>query len=165
MRWIPYFILAYLAVGIHIGLSGYMNWRGASINIALLAAIFIAINAPKEAALIGCFALGAIQDLTTQQALGVCALSYGLIGYFAASVGAVAYRGHPATHFAVTLIGMLMYSAVVVIHGMIHGPRVAVSTLLLSSIYTAAVAPILIGILHRFRKVFSFQTPRRRVSL
>ena len=79
MRWLSYFILGYLAVALQIGLAPYLAYRGAVPNFVLLAAIFIAVNAPREAALLGCFMLGAMQDLVTQQPPGLFAFSYGLV--------------------------------------------------------------------------------------
>src|ERR1700749_2562039 len=85
MRWLTYFILAYLTLGLQIGLAGHIALGGARPNLVLLAVIFIAINAPRDAALLGCFVLGLLQDLTTQQPLGIFALSYGLVAMFTIS--------------------------------------------------------------------------------
>ena len=49
-------------------------------NLVLLAALFVALNAPRKSALLGCFAMGLMQDLLTQQTLGLYALSYGMVG-------------------------------------------------------------------------------------
>ena len=65
----------------------------------LLAVVFIAINAPRDAALLGCFVLGVMQDLVTQQTFGLHALSYGLTAFFIAGASQSIYREHPLTHF------------------------------------------------------------------
>src|SRR5437762_5970604 len=53
MRWISYFILAYLIIAIQMALTGYLRWGQASPNLVLPAAVFIAINARREQALFG----------------------------------------------------------------------------------------------------------------
>ena len=51
MRWISYFILAYLIIAVQMALAGYLRWGQASPNLVLPAAVFIAINARREHAL------------------------------------------------------------------------------------------------------------------
>ena len=101
MRWLAYVILAYIAIAVQIGLGPYVRYRGAQPNLVLLAAVFIALNAPRDAALLGCFCMGVLQDLVTQQPPGLFALSYGLTAMVAVSVHQVVYREHPLTHFLV----------------------------------------------------------------
>src|SRR5687768_15200573 len=99
MRWLTYFILAYLALGLQVGLGDYVSYLGAGPNLVLLAVIFIAINAPRDAALLGCFGMGLMHDLLTHQPLGLFGLSYGLVGMMASGTHQVVYREHPLTHF------------------------------------------------------------------
>ncbi len=63
MRWPPFFILAYIVLGMQIGLSGIVNVHGAKPDFVLMAAIFIALNASRDPALLGCFILGLLRDL------------------------------------------------------------------------------------------------------
>jgi rod shape-determining protein MreD len=167
MRWLPYFILAYLMLGLQIGIIDYVSIgnSGAWPNLVLLAAIWIAINAPRDAALLGCFGLGLIQDLTSQQNLGIFAFSYGLVAMFTVSTQQVVYRGHPLTHFSLALVGMFMTSLVILIHGLYPGPRVSPMTLFYSSLYTAVLAPFVLGLLGRIRKLFAFQPIRRKMRI
>jgi rod shape-determining protein MreD len=166
MRWLAYFILAYLILGLQIGLRGQIMIGSAWPNLVLLGVIFIAINAPRDAALLGAFGLGVIQDLTTQQPLGVFALSYGLLAMFTVSTQQVVYRAHPLTHFSLALVGSLLTSLVMLLQGWIRGP-VAPSAMALfySALYTAALAPIVLGLLNRMRRAFSFQPARRKLRL
>jgi rod shape-determining protein MreD len=162
---LTYFILAYLTLGLQIGLSGHIALGGARPNLVLLAVIFIAINAPRDAALLGCFVLGCLQDLTTQQPLGIFALSYGLVAMFTISTQQIVYRGHPLTHFSLALIGSFLTDAVILSHGWIRGPRISPMLLFYSALYTAILSPIVLGILHQLKKAFAFQSPRRTVHL
>src|SRR5687768_9200547 len=100
MRWLPYFILAYVALGVQVGLGHYVAMRGASPNVVLVAAVFIGLYAPRETALLGCFGMGLMQDLLTRQPLGLFALSFGLVGLLVAGVQQLVDREHPLTHAA-----------------------------------------------------------------
>jgi rod shape-determining protein MreD len=179
MRWITYFILAYFALGIQTGLDGFVRVHGAAPNFVLLAAIFIALNAPRDAALLGCFILGALQDLTTRQALGLYALSYGLTAMLVFEAQHAVYRQHPITHISLALFGGILTGIILTIHGLIHPAaaaemasgasaplpaiRYAPMTLFLSAVYTAALAPFVIGPLQRLKQLFSFQPTRRKI--
>ena len=179
MRWFAYFILAYFAIALQIGLSPYVQYKNAAPNLVLLAAVFIALNAPRDAALLGCFCLGVLQDLVTQQQPGLYALSYGLIGMIVFGMHQVVYREHPLTHFSLALVGGVITTIVLLLHGWIHptSPRVAstggaptLAAIRLSpgteftrAAYTAVLAPVVIGLLQRMKKIFAFQPQRRKV--
>src|SRR4051794_30868079 len=120
MRWLTYFILAYVALGIQVGLGDYVRYQGATPNFVLLVAVFVAINAPRDAALLGCFALGVMHDLLTQQAPGLFALAYGLVGLMIAGTHQVVYREHPLTHFSMTLASGIVVAVILVLHAWIH---------------------------------------------
>jgi rod shape-determining protein MreD len=179
MRWFAYFILAYVAVALQIGLSPFVQYRGAAPNLVLLAAVFIALNAPRDAALLGCFCLGVMQDLVTQQQLGLFALSYGLMGLVVFGLHQVVYREHPLTHFSMALVGGVITTCMLLVHGWIHPPSPAVpaspgqpalqairlspATEFVRAGYTAVLAPFVLGVLQRVKKVFAFQPQRRKV--
>src|SRR5947208_13138077 len=163
MRWPAYFILVYVAVGVQVGAGEFLRVGGARPDLVLLAVIFIAINAPRDAALLGAFGIGLIQDLVSLSPLGLYALAYSLVGMFTVSTQELVYRAHPLTHFSLALIGGLLSAAVVAIHGWIKGPPgLSVMDLFSSALYTALLAPIVLGLLHLTRKAFAFSTRRRR---
>ena len=161
MRWPAYLILAYLAVGIQIGMAEYLRVGAARPDLVLLAVIFIAIHAPREAALLGCFGLGIISDLVSLNPLGVYALAYSMVGMFTISTQEYVYKSHPMTNFTLGLVGGFLCGTVVAIHGWIRGPRASVTDLLAAALYTALLAPIVLGLLNLTRGAFSFQRRRR----
>ena len=164
MRWITYLILGYLVLGIQVGFSGFVNVGGAAPNLVLLAAIFVALNAPKESALMGCLALGILQDLLTQQTLGIHAFSYGLVAMFVISTQAIVYREHPLTHMSLALAGMTIVSMVMLIQGWIwfdRPSRLSPLTLMYATLYTTMVSPLMLGVLGRIKFLFGFQPIRR----
>ncbi len=168
MRTISYLILAYIALGAQIGLSAYIRVGGAPPNLVLLAALFLALNAPKEPALLGCFGLGLMQDLLTQQNLGVYALSYGLVAMFVISTQQLVYREHPLTHVSIAFSASILCAAVILVHGLFvyrgtPEQRIAPSKLLYTTLYTTALSPFILGVLQKAKRVFGFQTRRLRV--
>lgn len=166
MRWLTFFILAYVALGAQVALKGFMVVRGAEPNLVLLVVIFLAVNAGREPALLGGFMLGLMQDLFTLYPMGTWAVSYALVAMFVLSTQEVVYREHPLTHFSLALSGGILCGVVLMIHGwvypLLHSGAIRQPTLPLftSAIYTAIIAPIVLGVLQRMKRVFSF---RRRL--
>lgn len=178
MRWTVYYILAYVALGFQIGLSPYVRYQGAEPNLALLAVIYIAINAPRDAALLAAFGIGVLQDLLSAHQPGLYALSYGLVAMFVAGAQHVVYREHPLTHFSLALVGGLVTMCVLVLHDWLIPPfkatveghtviaavRVSPATLFTGALYTAVLAPLIIGGLQRVKGLFNFKPQRRRAK-
>jgi rod shape-determining protein MreD len=164
MRWLACFILAYLAIGIQIGADPYFRFRGAMPDLILIAVIFIALNARRESALLGCMLIGVMTDLVTGASFGLYTLAYSLVAMFVVSLQEIVYREHPLTHLLLPFFGSLLVAMVVVVYGLIHGERGVQTpmTLFTSALYTAALGPILLGILQRMKRVFAFQPSRRR---
>jgi rod shape-determining protein MreD len=163
--WPAYFILAYFAVGIQLGVGPFVRVGGAQPNFILMCVVFIAVNAPREPALLGCFALGAMQDLVTQDTLGLYALSYGLFALMAGGSGQAVYRGHPLTHFALTLGGGLLLAIVLLVHSWLpykDAVHLPVGGMLWSAVYSAIWAPFIVWPLHRMNRSFGFHPARRR---
>ena len=163
MRWLTYFILAYLAIGLQLGGGDYLSVAGARPNVVMLAVIFIAINAPREPALLGCVGIGLLQDLVTLQPLGLYAAAYGLVGMFVVSTQEIVYREHPFTHLSLAFVGCLLVSAVVLVHGLVRPPRASPGALFATAVYTAALAPLVLWGLQRTKRAFNFSAPRRRL--
>jgi rod shape-determining protein MreD len=170
MRWPLYFILAYFAVAIQIGIGGHFRIWGATPNLVMIVVVFIAIHAPRDAALLGCFALGIMQDLTTAEPsrLGLFGLAYGIFALLIGGFGTPAVRGNPIIHIMLTFVCGLVTAGVVLLHGWLpfaHGIRMPLSVMIWSALYTALVSPILLVPLNRLRKFFAFEQPRRRLGV
>ncbi|MGD0540926.1 MAG: rod shape-determining protein MreD [Tepidisphaeraceae bacterium] len=177
MRPLSYFILAYIALGLQAGIARAMEWNTAGPNFVLLAVVFIALNAPRDTALLACFGLGAMQDLASGGSLGLFAFSYGLVALFIVAVQQAVYRRHPATHFMLVLIAGVLISVVLAIHGWLRPPgaeesaggqhlaavHAPVLPLFYTAVYSAILAPFVLGGLQRISRVFRFRSARRRM--
>jgi rod shape-determining protein MreD len=183
MRLLPYILLAYVALGVQVGLGQYVAVRGASPNLVLVAAIFVGLYAPREAGLMGCFGMGLMQDLLTRQPLGLYALAFGLVGLLVVGVQQMVDREHPLTHVALGLVGGVIVALVLLLHGLVHPPavrtvsgaaaevasgatpaRLPASTEFLRAVYTALLAPFVIGLLLKVKRWFGFKPDYRRLN-
>ena len=163
MRWFAYFILVYLAIGLQIGMGDFVRvgGSGARPDLVLLAVIFIAIHAPRDAALLGAFGIGLVKDMTTLSPLGLYAIAYSLVGMFISATQELVYRAHPVTHVLLGFAGSLLAGGVVMIHGWIKGPPASFAEVFGSALYTALLAPVVLGLLNLAKGAFAFRRRQR----
>ena len=164
MRWLAYLVLAYLVLGIQLAISGYVEIGGAAPNLILLVVIFLGVNGVREQVLLGCFLLGVMQDMLTLHPIGTWAVAYGLVALFVVSTQEVVYKEHPLTHFSLALMGGILCGVIMSIHEwvypMLHGKgsaQVSSVALFASAVYSAVLAPIVLGILQRMKGTFGFR--------
>jgi len=177
MRWLPFFILAYITLGLQLGVGEFASYRGAAPNLVLVLVVFIAGNAPRDTALMSSFLLGLFQDVISTQPLGLHALAYGVAGLLVAGSRQVAYSGHPLTHFFLTLGVGLLTAIIFWIHGLFRPPgtpldlgsgevlpalRPSAGLHFLSAVYTAFLAMPLLWLLSKTKPVLGFRTARQR---
>jgi rod shape-determining protein MreD len=167
MRWIAFFILAYGVLGIQTGINSFVRIQSpggffAEPNFGLLAVVFIGLFAPSKEALLGCFTLGAMQDLATQQPLGFFAFSYGLTALILIGASQAVYREHPLTHVSCALLGGCVTAAIVLARHLVRHSPWTPMPLFGGAIYTAMLAPFVVGGLGKIRKLFAFQPARRK---
>ena len=102
----------------------------------------------------------------TLQPLGLFAFAYGATAAVVARSAEFVRRGHPLTHVAMALAGGAITGVLLVAHDWVHpggatgriGPRAAA----VSAVYTAVLAPVVIGPLDRLHHLFGFDPPGRR---
>lgn len=177
MRWLPFLILAYVMLGLQLGLGQFVSYGGGVPNLGLIVAVFVAANAPRESGLMGALLAGVFQDLLTAQPFGLFTLTYGLVGLAVMNARQFAYGDHPLTHFSLTLAGGMVTAVVLYLHEWIRPPGGAVSgadgeglpalgralwPLLVSALYTAVVAVVVLRFLARLKGVFGFRVARQR---
>jgi rod shape-determining protein MreD len=176
MRWFPYCILAYLMLGVQLGLGSFISYRDVSPNFLLLVVVFISLHARREEAMLGCFLLGAIQDLITLQPVGLFAFSYGIVSMLVCWLAESVRRTHPLTHVSLTFLGALLMGMILIVHDyfrpvgpvisvggtVAHAIRIGPRVVMVSVIYTTILAPVVIGILQLFTRLFGFEANHRR---
>jgi rod shape-determining protein MreD len=166
LRWLTFFILAYLILGFQLGIGASASYRGVAPDLVLLAVIFLSLNAPRQPALLGSVLLGAMQDLVSLGPLGLFAFSYGIISMLVVGSVESVRRTHPLTHLSFAFFGACLLGMLLIVHdyfrpvsAMSHiGPRVV----LVLVIYTTLLAPIVIGLLQLTRRAFAFEQHGRR---
>jgi rod shape-determining protein MreD len=160
MRWLPFVVLAYVMLGLQIGLGGIAQLGSGSVNFVLIAAVFIAINAPRDPALIACFTLGLLHDIVGIGPIGTYTLAYSLVALLMAGTDRALSIDHPMTHFFVTLFGGVVV-AIVVFGVSLRWERLPFWPNLLTAFYSALFSlPVLWG-LTKLRKSFRFRTSHR----
>ena len=160
MRPLPFFVLAYLALGLQMGLGGVAQLGGGPLNVVLIAVAFIAINARQNAAVGGCFALGLLHDLVGSGPLGGYALAYTLVAFLMAGTDRALNVEHAWTHFAVVFLGGIVTAVVLWLQG--HFARYGIATPLWPNVagafYTAVLGIFVLRWLTRLRKRFRFKS-------
>jgi rod shape-determining protein MreD len=177
MRWPAYFLLGYVMLGVQLGVGAVAPVRGVGPDLMLLVVVFVALNAPPAEAMLGGVLLGAMQDLVTLQPFGLFAFAYGGVGWLVGRSAEHVRRGHPLTHVAFALLGGGITGALLVAHDWFRpaGPavvsaggvvaravRIGPRTALVSMLYTALLAPFVIGPLTRLYHLIGIDPPHRR---
>ena len=166
MRWHAFAILAYVFIGLQMSaLPEALPWKPVP-NFVLLAVVFLALNAPREPALLGCFLLGLAQDICTIGPIGTHAFAYGVAAMFIVSNQSQTSRDHPLTHFVVTLMAGLLTGVFLFVHDLVRRTRaIVVIDELLGVLYTAGLAILVLGILQRMRGLFGFKHRQATLAL
>jgi rod shape-determining protein MreD len=175
LRWLPYFIFAYLMLGIQLGLGSFTAFRGVPPNLPLILVIFFSLNAPHNRAVLASVILGATQDLISLQPLGLFAFSYGLVSLLVCWLAESVRRSHPLTHLSLTFMGTMVVGMILLIHDLIRpmpvpahggvtaspvrvGPRVVV----VFAVYTTLLSPLVIFLLQQGNRAFPLDPGNRR---
>lgn len=162
MRFIPTLILAYLVLGLQSGLAQHIQIRDASPNLVLPVVIFIALYASRDSALLGSYILGLMQDMLSMVPLGVNPLIYGAITAAVRMTQPAIHREHWLTHILLGLAGGVLQGVILTIVGLrMPEVRAPLEMLVVSTLYTAALCPILLLPLLKSRRIFGFQPQRK----
>ncbi len=171
MRWILYFILAYILLGLQLGLAPYIAYRDVPPNLLILLVVFIALNAPREEALLVSLLIGALQDLSSLQPLGLFAFSYGLVAVLVCWLAESVRRAHPFTHLSLTFMSTMVVGMLLLVHELVRpsglsantavksvriGPRVVV----VMALYTTLISPAVIYVLQQSNRLMLFDAGR-----
>ena len=159
MRTLPFALLAYLMLGLQIGLGGLLQLHGGGMNLVLIAAVFIALNARREIAVPACFTLGLMHDLVGIGPIGTYALAYAIVALLIAGTDRALSVEHPFTHFLITLVAGVVVAFITVIQGRLarYGVAAPLWASLIGAFYTALLALPALWVLGKFRRAFRFR--------
>lgn len=160
MRYIPWFILAYVVLGLQSGLSPYISIDGSPPNLLLPVAIFIALYAPRDAALLGTYVLGLMQDMLSLEPLGVHALVYAAVTLGVRYSQPLLFREHWITHLLLGLTGGVLHAMILVLVGFRLAPAPPIMMLATYVLYTTAITPLMLYPLQKCKRFFGFQAKR-----
>lgn len=192
MRWGVFAIVALLVLGIDAGLSDVLRVESlwdVRPNFCGALAVFIALSAPRTAALWGCFLIGLLLDLTIEYTAGggrevylVGPYALGLLagGWMVIRGRTMVFRRRALTIGVMTLLCLLVAQAIIVVllvvrsrswypGGPIHWPDTSVGIELLRRILIAVysgVAAMPAGwLLVRTLPLWGFQTTVHRTPV
>ncbi len=161
MRVLPFTILAAIALALQVSLAPAMRLTAARFQpqFLLIVALYVALYARAEVALIGCWVLGLLLDLSSITPMGGFAFAFGLVGLGIVSARASLFRDHPVSHFFLALVFGLLANEVVALREAVRfGLRVELLVIqpLGTAVYTALLAPYVMLLLNRFRRRMHF---------
>lgn len=151
-RWVGIPLALVIAIGLQASLFAKVTLFGAKPELALLVTVAVAMRLGSEwGAGVG-FAAGLLQDLIGGLPLGMTSLSFTIVGY---TVGFVAPNLPPGplrqvgVTFVATVVGESIVLGLAWLLGQ-GGRGVTVPTVLLSSLYTAALGTVVVPLMGRF---------------
>ena len=178
MNWIAFVVIAYVCVGLELGLRPILDLGGGgapSFVVPLM--VFVALGAPHVATLWAALALGLLIDLTSPLAfqersgeawvIGPYAIGYVLAAQVMLSLRGVVVRKHPLTLAGLALVASLVIHVCVTF---LHSIRSAYDPIawdlsaqlvsrLFSSLWTALSALAMWAVLSRVSRFMEFQAP------
>jgi len=161
MRIIPTILLAYLVIAIQSGLAPFIAVRDATPNLMLAVVIFIALYAPREAALIGVYVLGLMQDVLSQEPLGAHALVYAAVAIATRFTQPSIHREHWLTHVLLAMMGAALHAVILWLAGLRLPPQPAVDLLFAGALYSVILTPILLRVLIAMRRIFIYSAHKK----
>lgn len=150
MRWIPFFILVYVLLGLQMGFAGL------PVNFPIVAVLLGCLSAPREVALTAALVVGLCHDLVSGSPPGLHAVAYGLAAMLCASRRSM--PNHVLLHAAMGLVSGLVVAGVLAMHSIVKpvvpGASVPFGQLLLTAMTGMVVAPMFLSVLKRLDWAF-----------
>ena len=174
MRWLTFFLLLYFATALQAAHLGQWSEFGYfHIEYIFMLAVFYALFAEKDAALLACFWCGLMYDLTGQSIVGLEAILAGMIALGIVSIRMHIFRASVLGQMVITFLGVMLFLAGRLALGhlalFLAGRAVPIinilaytGVILSSSIYTAVVAPWIFRVLFLLGDMLGFDMQHRR---
>ncbi len=174
MRWLTFFLLLYFATALQAAHLGQWSEFGYfHIEYIFMLAVFYALFAEKDAALLACFWCGLMYDLTGQSIVGLEAILAGMIALGIVSIRMHIFRSSVLGQMVITFLAVLLFLSGRLAVGhlvlFLAGRPVPIinilgyaGIILSSSLYTAAVAPWIFRALFLLGDMLGFDLQHRR---
>ena len=174
MRWITFFLLLYLATALQAAHLGQWSEVGYfHLEYLVLVAIFYALFAEDDSALLAGFWSGLVYDLTSQSLLGTQALLLGLIVLGLVKIRKHIFRNNTLSQIVMTFLATIIFllgrmaleSAVLWACGRpvnMGSPMQSVGVAFSSAVYTAVLAPFVFRLIFMLGPLLGFEPPHHR---
>ncbi|GIW75125.1 MAG: hypothetical protein KatS3mg104_0188 [Phycisphaerae bacterium] len=153
MRWISFTLMAYVMLGLQIGLYPFVP-----VNFVLIATVFVSLNAPRQVAVPACFILGLLHDLIGIGPIGMYAAAYAGVALLTASDQHAMASDHPISHFLVTLFSGFVVGLIVKLIDAWRDIGTSLLNDLLTGFYTALASVVVLHLLTKLRRKFRFRS-------
>lgn len=161
MNFVVMVILAYVVLAVQSGLGAYIAIGNTTPNLLMPVVIFIALYAPREPALMGVFILGLMQDVLSQEPLGVHPLVFAAVAAATRITQPAIHREHWVTHLVLGAAGGVLQGVIVWLVGLRMPPKPSFGVLMISAAYTAVLTPIILRALIGMKRAFSFRREKK----
>ena len=169
MRWLTFFILAYVATVLQSTLLGLMTGAtvgGATVNLLFILALYYALSARKSDAPWACMALGLMADLASSYPFGVYAAAFAVAGWGVTRIRSHLVGEHP---ISVLFMSFILTFLLEVIVGAVAFKSTTpwgylLSTALLTAVFTAIAAVPVHWLLRRNRARHMLGMPAGRTA-
>ncbi len=169
MRWLTFFILAYVATVLQSTLLGLMTGAtvgGATVNLLFILALYYALSARKSDAPWACMALGLMADLASSYPFGVYAAAFAVAGWGVTRIRSHLVGEHPISVLFMSFI--LTFLLEVIVGAVAFKSRTPwgylLSTALLTAVFTAVAAVPVHWLLRRNRSRRMLGMPAGRTA-
>lgn len=170
MRWIPAAFLMFTLLVVQSAIVPRISAGPVRPDLLLIAVIWVAMHAPRRESVTFAWVLGLLADLMTLERIGLLALSYAIVAAIVAGGREYFFREDAPVQFAVTFaVSLVLRGAWVVYRVLLYGAPSGVFALLggdilLASLYTACLAPIIHRMLTRSADLLGVAKPRYSYS-
>lgn len=175
MHWMAFGILLYVTTVLQTAFAPFLAVHGVRPDFLAIVAVYYALIARREDALLACWFIGLAADLTglgyaRHSSVGVAALSMGLAGLVVVAVRDLTFRDSVVTQLLFTFAVCMMHSVLVGLfawYAAANRPAAwdVVQWSLYTAIYTALLAPYGHWLLRRMRNMLGLAASGRvRIS-
>lgn len=121
MRWIPLLVILYLGAVVQTTIAPLIEIKAIRPDLLVIVAIFYALYAPRYDAMLACWGVGFLIDLTsisyqTHSNIGVHALGMGLAGILVVALRDYTVQDSPLTQMMYCFAAKLLITTVAVTH-------------------------------------------------